>query len=292
MSVIVLTAVESKKQIIAGFPEYVTFSTNIPATIFYTLDGTEPTDDSQIAVGPIYIPTTGKKVTLKAFARTASVYSETLEFDYCAEFQDLDRTRRVDEEGLNILPPCDPVVDSLSKDIYGNPTQETSIPFQDLEMVASETNSIGEKLQQGTSLPFINKPSIKLGFDTTHHNKISSVLDGYFDPSAGVILIDGSTPENLANQVVKIINRPYNSMDTLSKQYNQMYYRSDLVTANYVRTHTNLETGKSVAYYFDSRECRWIMSTQLSEQKRKTLDWGENNFSFQWITEPSMTKLF
>jgi len=292
MRVIVLTAVESKSKIIAGFPEYVVFSTNVPSTIFYTLDGTEPDQDSAIATGPVYLPTTERHVTLKVFAISGNVYSETLEFKYCNEFQDIDRTRRVDEEGINILPPCDPVVDNLSTDIYGNQTQETSIPFSELDMVASTTDSIGQELEGGTSLSFVNFPNKKLASNTTHHGKVSSTSDGYFDPYAGLILINGSSQEELSAQVVKIINRPYASMDLTSKAYNDIYQKNELVTANLVKPIYNPATGLTVFYYFDSRECRWIFSTQKTEPKSFVLDWGKNNFSFQWIHEPSGTRLF
>jgi hypothetical protein len=292
MSTIVLTVEESKTQIVAGFPEYVTFSTNVPATIFYTLDGSEPTDDSSIATGKVYLATDQQKITLKVFARTPSVYSETLEFEYSNAAQDIDKTRRVGEEGLNILPPCDPVVDHLSKDAFGNCVQETSIPFQDLEMVASETNSIGEPLEGGTSLSFVNFSYKKLKSDTGYHGKITNTNDSYFDPVSALIIINGSTHEDMAAQVVKVINRPYHSMDLVSNSYNESYQRADLVSANFVRSISDPKTGITVFYYFDSRECRWIKSIQQTQPKTVTLDWGENNFVFRWVQEPSASRLF
>ena len=53
MAVITITINESSDQILAGIPKYITLTTNIPATIFYTLDGTTPTTLSDMAVGQI-----------------------------------------------------------------------------------------------------------------------------------------------------------------------------------------------------------------------------------------------
>ena len=55
---IVLTLEESGTEYISGFPEYVTFSTNDPATIYYTLDNSTPDASSLIAVGNVYLPRT------------------------------------------------------------------------------------------------------------------------------------------------------------------------------------------------------------------------------------------
>src|SRR3990167_6391539 len=68
MAVISITITEATKQVVSGIPSSVTLSTNIPSTIFYTLDGTTPTVDSSVYVGPILIPTDDASVTLGLFA--------------------------------------------------------------------------------------------------------------------------------------------------------------------------------------------------------------------------------
>ena len=39
---------ESDGELFDGFPEYIVFKTSIPATVYYTLDGKVPDEDSLI----------------------------------------------------------------------------------------------------------------------------------------------------------------------------------------------------------------------------------------------------
>jgi len=131
--------------------------------------------------------------------------------------------------------------------------------------------------------------------ETPYQSKSSSPNNNNldFDPKAGLIIIDGSTPEKLAAQSVKIINRPYNTMSTRSGEYNEHLIQQPIITGNLVRYMTNPITGKTVFYYFDSRECRWIHSIQ--QITPKTLNIGNvvgNPKVFTWVTDPVMSKIF
>lgn len=68
MAVISITVTESTTQVLSGIPRSVIISTNIPSTIFYTLDGTDPTVASDIYVSTLYLPTDLPAVELKIFA--------------------------------------------------------------------------------------------------------------------------------------------------------------------------------------------------------------------------------
>lgn len=68
MAVICVTITQSEEQIVSGIPKTVSITTNIPATIFYTLDGTTPTLFSTIYTGPIYLPANQLLVTLSVLA--------------------------------------------------------------------------------------------------------------------------------------------------------------------------------------------------------------------------------
>ena len=52
--VILLTLEESEDEIISGFPEYIVLTSNIPSNIYYTLDGSEPDESSEIFVEKLY----------------------------------------------------------------------------------------------------------------------------------------------------------------------------------------------------------------------------------------------
>ncbi len=68
MAVICVTVCQSEEQVVQGIPRTVCITTNIPATIFYTLDGSNPTLFSTIYTGPVFLPFDVLLVTLKILA--------------------------------------------------------------------------------------------------------------------------------------------------------------------------------------------------------------------------------
>jgi len=82
MGTITISIIESPLQLLAGIPSTVTLETSTPATIFYTLDSTDPTTDSLVAIGPITMPTNTGGVVLKAFATDGSSYSAVITQEY------------------------------------------------------------------------------------------------------------------------------------------------------------------------------------------------------------------
>src|SRR5271165_626921 len=68
MSVINITITASSTQTIPGIPNTIALSTNEPATIFYTLDGSTPNIFSPIYIVPIVMPQTLLNVVLNVFA--------------------------------------------------------------------------------------------------------------------------------------------------------------------------------------------------------------------------------
>lgn len=294
--IILLSLIESESQLISGVPEFVEFVTNIPSTVFYTLDGSMPDEESLMASGRLYLPTDGKSFTLKAIAISDSISSDLLEKSYFTDTSELERTRLIDKEGINVLPFGVEPIDSLSFDSEGNPAQETTIEYLDLEIKTSTTNAIGEPLadktlETETTTNFINIPKKNFGQDRPHK---SSVNHGEFDPKAAVILIDGSTSSLLNSQTVKIINRPMGTINVQSSVYNDHNSEMPLVTGNIVRQFYNPKTKKIVFYYRESRENRWVVSTQQVESA--TINTGKglegSKYVFRWIEDRSMSKIY
>jgi hypothetical protein len=291
--VIILSIEESESQIISGFPEYVDFSTNVPATVFFTLDGTDPDENSEMATDRMFLPTDGLTVTLKAIAIAGTMESDILEESWSTDQSDLDKSRLLGEEGINVFPADGEVVASLSVDADGSPSQSSSIPIVDLDLKASTTNRIGEEIPGGaTTLDFVN-----FSINTIDEGppQVSSPDQIDFDPKAQLIVVDGSTQEALDNQLVRVINRPHGTMDVVSPFLQARPEELDLISGNFVRYMINPKTGKIVFYYRESRENRWIKSIQQTEPKTIHLTKiasGAQGFTFQWIEDRAMTKIF
>lgn len=295
---IVLYLEESKDQIIAGFPEYLIFTTNVPATIFYTLDGTDPdpltSDMFADDLLKLSLPTEGTTLVVKALAVSGILSSSILEQTYFTSQTKIDKNRLLGKEGINILPPGKDPINNLSYDADGNPAQQSIIPIEKMDLRASTTNNRGEDIPGDTTLDFINFP-IKESYP--QKNWVSSPNDNNinFDPKAFYIMIDGSTDDKLNNQVVRIINRPSGTMDLVSQVYNRNMQSYHLNTSGLVRYMISPNRDKICFYYRDSREGRWIRSTQNIKYKPMNLTptaSPPSSFVFRWVENRTQTKIY
>ncbi len=294
---IIITVSESTSQIISGIPEYIEVETNIPAIVFYTFDGADPDIDSEfIEDSRLYLPTTYMTLNLKLIAISGAESSDIFDHDWATSMPFI--TKRFENtDGISVLPPGVDVVDSLSVNADGDAARETTIEFVDLEIQASSRDKYKKYDGGKTSIDFINfKLEMLLSeIEPPYQSKSSTVNNNLdFDPKAGLLIIDGSTPEKMAAQSIKIINRPHDSMSIRSNFYNEHLQSEPISTANLVRYFINPRTGKMVFYYFDSRECRWINSIQQIDPPRK-LDIGQlvgNPRVFAWIQDPVMSRIF
>lgn len=294
--IIILTIQESERQIIAGFPEYITLTTNVPSTIFYTLDGSDPDENSEIFVTKLVLPLTGLTLTLKAMAVSNSVTSAILEKTYLTDQSNLDRARLIGKEGINLLPPDSEVVDHLSFDQDGNEAQTTSIDEIDLDLIASTRANRGQpipKVPGGTTVDFINFP---LKVETPTETIVSYLNRDRFNPRAAFIIIDGTSQNAIDQQIVRVVNRPSGSMDLLSRIHTQNMSNYQLNTANFVRSMLNPKTGKMTFYYRDSRENRWIRSDQQAPGPGLNLSFNSggppSSFVFRWIDNRTQTRIY
>lgn len=291
---LLLTMTESDSSVISGVPEYVEFSTNEPATVFYTIDGSTPDEADLIAVDKLYLPTDSVTFTLKAIAISGSESSDILEEEYSTDSTGLARTRNVGSEGIVILPADEDFIDHLSVNFEGQEAQKTTIEFLDLLIKTDTVNKLGEPLAKSslsteTTHDFINIPDRSSGVETPH---VSSVHDSEFYPNAKVIVIDGSTSELLDSQVVRIINRPHGTIDPTSNFYNDHIVERPLVSGNFVRAMYNPQTNKAVFYYRESRDNRWVKSVQDVTPKRINADSNKPGFVFKWIEDRTMSKIY
>jgi hypothetical protein len=290
---IVLTMTESSVELISGSPEYVAFSSSEPASIYYTLDGSAPTEESLIAVGRVYLPSGGVAFSIKAVAISASDSSAVLEQEYSPDSTDLNGPRHIGEEGVLVMPYGEDAVDSLSYDAGGDPAQEAAKSFDDLDIKVSRVNRGGVMLDKyKTSVSFVNFAEISSKAKETITSTPNNNVD--FDPTARVIVIDGSTDEKKQEQVVKIVNRPYNNLDPVSKFYDEQIGNSEqVITGNYVRSFYNPSTGIYTSFYWESRESRWLKSIQRIEHKPLAVSFSsEKMFVYRWIQDRAMSQIF
>ena len=309
MATITLIIDVSSNQLVSGIPEYIDFSTNVPSNVFYTLDGTEPGEDSLIAAGNssmtmadrVYLPTSGSTVTVKAKAVSSDSSSDVFSKTYYADVDDLNGPRHISEEGINVMPYGATKVDNLYLDKDGNSAAETSISFSDLDMKASTVDSSGVATVGGSSLSFINILENTSTYTSDNKGNSSTPNDEniYFDPKAGLVILDGTTRDKLDGQVVQMINRPAESMDTVSKFYNENSQQKQApVTANLVRYIYNPNTGYIKFYYYESKESRWIISKQKFDPKQLNINTPNPRgrtggyVVVRWIQERTMSKFF
>jgi hypothetical protein len=288
-----LSITEGDEEFLDGFPESIFFETDVPSTVYYTFDGSEPTEYSLIAVGKVFLPTLSGTLQVKAVAISGDDSSGILTAKYQSDALNLGGPRILGEEGIVVMRYGSDPVDALGYAADGSDTQETSVEVGDLAIKSSITNSLGEAFLGGkTSRDFINfalkNKSAALDAISTPNNNSN------FDPSAKFIVIDGSTEEARENQVVKIVNRAYSTFGTTTNFYKErMGEKEPIVTGNFVRSFYNPKTNKYVSYYWESLESRWIRSEQTIEKKTLKIGSGsEKRFVYRWIQDRALSQLF
>jgi hypothetical protein len=287
---------QSEEQLIFGIPMYLALSTNEPANIFYTLDGSDPSQSSLMAEDKVYLPTNQGTVIFKAIAYNGIEFSSIITEEYNVDFNKLKLSRKGELEGIHVIEPGEEIQFSLSQNLQGDPTQSSTHKFEDLDMKASTTDSEGVKTKGGTSLDLVNfAKTVLLNDQFTRSSPNNDNV--YFDPKAKVILLDGSTEESLNNQSVRLINRPYGTFDPASKFYTENEsYQKNIITGNLVNYVYNSGTGEMIFYYYESKESRWIISKQKTDAK--SFNFGKtyvsariSKYVFQWVKDPVMSKL-
>ena len=138
MAVISVTITQSGEEILSGIPRLITIDTNLPATIFYTLDGKDPTMYSLIYTSPILMPTNLNPLTLKVLATNGVDSSPIIEEVYSSDM--LNNTRiphaatTASSNGIMPnkypygTPPIQPVGEYLNPGDAGQTVDDPSLP--------------------------------------------------------------------------------------------------------------------------------------------------------------------
>jgi hypothetical protein len=296
MAVLTITAVGLGPQLMAGIPQLVELETNLPATIYFTLDGSEPTVTSPVYTQVIQLPTM-MHVHLRALA-ISGPDSGTLNITFAA-LPIVHPTRRFEGYGAGIVVDAygvpEVVIDGYGPDEQrpvgdfeypvNVPVRGSDIPLINLETKYSRTGFDGEGPGTLISVGFPQdlgqrESAVDAKASSPNHNNV------YFNPRSLFIVIDGR--DGYQDQSVFIINRPFGgTMDEVKYLGGKtLYQESPYISGGLVRQFYNYEKGIGVFYYFDHNECRWIKSIQKMEEKLPPnvgMRRGGNPLVFSWI---------
>jgi len=286
MAVITLTATPSEREYVAGIPSNVTLTTNIASMIFYTLDGSDPTSNSEVYTGPIDLPTKNPSVNLRVFATNGVDIDARLNIVYSPDWTDSRRPhskvtilyplinggwcgwRGGPQEALYSQPASYTVdqygVPNKQEDGYGaNPStypvrgSDEPIPIFDLRY--SESNDIGEIGEDIGTLPKITVLHAPPPPEATDANKST------FNPRAMVMFQDSRKEDENDH----IINRQFFESQNFEKyayggKYgNSMIREGDSVPHGSLLRYLYNEKENTITFYYrDSLTNQWIISTE------------------------------
>lgn len=288
MAVLTLSARGMGAELVDGIPQYIELNTNVPSTIFYTLDGSEPTIVSRVYLNPIELPF-NNSVNLRALAVSGADIA-ILDLTFKPDLKELDLPWRTEDTGLGVVfdayNVANQALDGYISDESNNidvPARFSDLPINQLDL---SPKSLFEH-QRLISIGFTGDPRpIEFKQDSPNNNNV------FFNPRALCIVVDGR--DGYDDQVYdgyRMINRPYGSTtDTLRYSNGKMLYnKNPYITGGFVRTFYSKENRLSVSYYFDHNETRWIKSIQRFDPDQIP---SESNlqrvygrpFVYKWIT--------
>lgn len=286
MAIISVTVLESSEQVVAGIPCYVTISTNISATVFYTLDGTDPTLLSEMYISPILFPTDLLKIELRILATNGilfspiitEVYQTNMLVDARLPHSATDAQAESNIPGLypygtnpiqpnaQFLSPAEAgiTVDNPVKiqipsgyDGSGNEVGFTNEPYnlENYSIVYTTRNSQGQP--SVGNLP----ANVKIEIPAAPPEETQQ-FSNLFDPRALVIFQDFSKED--PNDPPQI-NREFFSLEDNEKvRDGNNYYNSGLdappVMGSFLRSHYNPRDNTITYYYLDTHTNKWIIS--------------------------------
>lgn len=296
MPVISLTITSSPIQRIAGIPLNISLETNIPATIFYTLDGTTPTASSTIAIGIIELPTDQISITLNTFATngidTSAVITRTFGPNIIGVRQSRDKVY-----GLDLQPlPNDnsayfgnpsPNPDVRYGNVGGITVDEPGVPGYPVGYDGTATNTPAAETDKPYNLENYEIKYSERTVDNPNPSPEVGTLPAYvkiivppepknysdansklFDPRALVIIQDGRNPPE--DQTTPMINRQFFSMNDRPNvgekhngiPFNTSAFEGNPITGTFLKPHYNSKDDTWIFPYHDRETNQWIFSIE------------------------------
>lgn len=293
MAVISITITESPIQKVKGIPASIALTTNTPATIFYTLDGTTPTTSSLVITGPLELPTNQNTLTFKAYATdgvdSSSVVTKRYGPDVSANRNPHATVSGIDDlntgahfpfgsrsgsDAIGIFGKAGGVVvdsadvltvaDGYAYDVSGDPAAITDEPLTEYEIRFSETDAIG---QRGRGIGTLSSNVTVVIPPARDQERSSNANSPLFNPKALVIFQD-STEEPYDADVPQFSSNLFN-LDNAAKLKDPSYYYNTAfegggsqISGSMLKPQYNPRDGTMTYYYFDSKNLRWIISKE------------------------------
>lgn len=297
----------SSEQIVSGIPRFATITTNIPATIFYTTDGSIPTISSNIYTSQLALPTNQSVVILQVYATDGINSSPIITNTYQTYLQGTDTrfphsgvdvpvnsftpidpypfgTNPIQPEG-NYLGPAaagyttdDPSLPQTATgfNAFGIPDGYTNepligVPTKTLPIIYSESNAEG---LEGPGIGTIPRSTIVPSTPPPEQTFVGSPL---FDPRAMVIYQD--LTKTADPTLPPFINRMHFSLEDVDHtRTGNQYFNTALdappVSGTFLRQHYNPSDNTMNYYYLDTWQNRWIIVKAPAEPNPINNYWG------------------
>lgn len=290
MAYVTLTFTAADTEIVSGVPTSVTIDSDVPATIYYTMDGTAPGFDSSVYVEALQIPTGTMSFTLSAFGVDGDGYeSDILSQFFATDTMQLDRARLINGEGIIVDRSDDPTNTVVGYDASGAAGSFADLTDQFLydQSIHSAHGAPGDK--PGT-LVEVNIPApsdTPYPYDDQFQGASNTRYAATFNPYAKTITID-----NREDNEVNPILRPWGSLENIYRENGGVRVRSSsqgacYISGGFTRRFYDRANGTMVSYYFDHNEARWIKNTQALpaniQATAGVYSATDNQFVFKWV---------
>lgn len=295
MAVVTLTFLGSDIEIASGIPKFMTISSNIPATIYFTLDGATPTINSPIYIDTFEMPDNTNTILVSAFGidgvgDPGSILTQSFSPDVTS----ITVSRYTGQEGVAVDRYDDETDNVIGHDADGNPIAYTDYDdgFIGLRILRSDTGLYG--MSEGTQID-VNVPDPSLTTTTSDDGFVpfsTPEIGELFNPEARVIFID-----NRKDNDINIVLKPYGSLHNIYKEFGGKRLRESADDATYisggqVRRFYDARNKVMVSYYFDHNESRWVRNIQDLPDNVGTTVYADNSqhpLIFPWVSPGTQT---
>lgn len=300
MTIISITISESPIQIVSGIPKSVSLSTNIPSSIFYTLDGSVPDVTSTIYLAAISLPTNNNSVVLSLFATNGTDSSGVIVKTYSGNTIGQRNTHdqvfgpsSFSDNRANSFPFGNPYVppavtygsmvgltvdaagvqgipDGYDGTATGTPANKTDLPISEYPIRYSETDFEGRRGHGIGNLPANVTIRVPVPVPPSTSSDANSP---FFNPKAVVIYQDGRNAPY--DPDLPMTNRQFFSLENPeTTRDGALLFNTGFdglqPTGSLVRQQYNPRENTITYYYFDSATLRWIISKEPFQPKANT----------------------